>query len=84
MFPGSESDSVESQHQSQSFSTTAKTFVGNEMIDGKMVGSFKIFLYFFLSLFLDVCMPSRKFFYCFPSIFYILYLRCPFFFFTFR
>ncbi|XP_014509452.1 uncharacterized protein LOC106768693 [Vigna radiata var. radiata] len=34
---GSESDSVESQHQSQSFSTTAKTFVGNEMIDGKMV-----------------------------------------------
>ncbi|XP_027919072.1 RNA demethylase ALKBH10B-like [Vigna unguiculata] len=34
---GNDSDSVESQHQSQSFSTIAKTFIGNEMIDGKMV-----------------------------------------------
>ncbi|KAK7368525.1 hypothetical protein VNO80_10551 [Phaseolus coccineus] len=34
---GNDSDSVESQHQSQSFSTIAKTFIGNEMIEGKMV-----------------------------------------------
>ncbi|CAJ1939050.1 unnamed protein product [Sphenostylis stenocarpa] len=32
-----DSDSVESELHSQSFSTLAKTFIGNEMIDGKMV-----------------------------------------------
>ncbi|KAH1250564.1 hypothetical protein GmHk_05G013689 [Glycine max] len=34
---GDDSHSVQNQHQSQSLSTKAKTFIGNEMFDGKMV-----------------------------------------------
>jgi len=37
--PGNDSHSM--QNQNQNASTMGKTFTGNEMFDGKMVGSFK-------------------------------------------
>ena len=83
MFPGNDSHSMQSQHQSQSLSTIAKSFVGNEMFDGKMVGSFK---YFFTSLDIIIlgCVDAFSFFFLFSissSIFSILYLRSAFLFF---
>jgi len=62
---------VEIQNQSQNFSTTAKTFIGNEMIDGKMVGSFKISLYFCWCHYFMMCICLLVSFLLFS--FYLLY-----------
>lgn len=57
MFPGNDSHHTQNQHQSQSLSTVAKNFIGNEMFDGKMVGSLKHFFIILMALFWDVHIP---------------------------
>lgn len=41
VFPENDSLSMQNQQQSENGSTTGKTYISNEMFDGKMVGSFK-------------------------------------------
>jgi hypothetical protein len=41
VFSENDSLSMQNQHQNENGSTTGKTFISNEMVDGKMVGSFK-------------------------------------------